>query len=328
MRLKSFLLMLSMMLVGACAAAPPPAAPVHDRGNGPPPDEVRARMRSVIESDAAQILGRAALDEVLAARSALLVRRPVQFPAAPAAPAVAAAIKDASGWIRIGAGGVRHGFDAPAARVLDRLLASTAFWAEPPLPETMCTDASGILILARHQRQERLFARPCGFGGATGQAAQIVLGGRISDWSQVPGTMWPAGVPLDRFDEPIAARFRYSSGLYEERMLAIRNAPEWEGQWQRLMVRQGNPPPPPAVDFNRDMLLMAAMGPQHSGGFSVVIERVLDEPGALFALVRMTSPGAGCGAIAALTSPVDIVRLPASSKPIRWVIEREAKACR
>jgi hypothetical protein len=192
----------------------------------------------------------------------------------------------------------------------------------------MCTDPSGILILARHQQRERVFAQPCGFAGPTGQAAQIVLGGRIGDWSQVPGTAWPSGVALDRFDEPIAARFRTSSGLYEERMLAIRSAPEWEGQWRRLMARQGNPPPPPAVDFKRDMLLMAAMGPQRSGGYSVLIERVLDQPEALFALVRMISPGPKCGAIAALTSPVDIVRLPASSKPIRWVIERTANDCR
>ena len=153
-------------------------------------------MRSVIESDAAQVLGRAARDGVLAARSVLLVRRPVQFPGAPAPPAVAAAIRHASGWIRIGADGVRHGVDASAARELDRLLASTAFWAEPFLPETMCTDPSGILILARHQQRERLFAQPCGFADATGQAAQIVLAGRISDWSQVPGSVWPT--PLAR----------------------------------------------------------------------------------------------------------------------------------
>ena len=82
------------------------------------------------------------------------------------------------------------------------------------------------------------------------------------------------------------------------------------------------------IDFTRDMLLMAAMGPQRSGGYSVAIERVLDQPETLFVLVRMISPGPGCGAIAALTSPVDIVRLPASPKPIRWVLERTANDCR
>jgi hypothetical protein len=328
MRLTSFLLTICTMLVGACAAPlPAPPAPAYDRGNGPAPGEVRARMRSVIERDAAQVLGRGALGEVLAARTALLVRRPVQFPSAPTPPAVAAAARQASGWIRIGANGVRHGFDAAAARELDRLLASSAFWAEPSLPETMCTDPSGILILARHQQRERVFAQPCGFAGPTGQAAQIVLAGRISDWSQVPGTEWPAGIAFARFAEPVAARLRTSSGFYEERMLAIRSAPEWEGQWQRLTARQA-PSPPPAVDFSRDMLLMAAMGPQRSGGYSVAIERVLDQPATLFVLVRMISPGAGCGTIAALTSPVDFVRLPASPKPIRWVIERVAQDCR
>ena len=118
------------------------------------------------------------------------------------------------------------------------------------------------------------------------------------------------------------------SGLYEERLLAIRSEAEWRGQWRRITARQGEPPPLPAVDFRREMLLMAAMGPKPSGGYRVAIDSVIEQPGELLVFVRFVSPGRRCGAIAAVTSPVDIVRVPASSKPVRWTIERQAPDCR
>ena len=195
-------------------------------------------------------------------------------------------------------------------------------------PDSGCTDPSGALVLVRHRGRDRASAFPCGFAGLTGEAARIVLAGRIDDWSRVPAQERPAGLPLARFDERTQSRFRHMSGLYEERLLAIRSHPEWQGQWRRITARQGDPPPLPDVDFPSEMLLMAAMGPKPSGGYRVVIDKVLEQPGELLAFVRFVSPGRRCGAIAAVTSPVDIVRLPASAKTVRWVIERTAPDCR
>jgi hypothetical protein len=185
-----------------------------------------------------------------------------------------------------------------------------------------------MLLLARHLRRERVFTFPCGAEGLAGRAAQIVLAGRVADWAALPAEQRPAGLPLGRFDEPTAAGFRYMSGLFEERLIAIRSAAEWQGQWRRITARQGEPPPLPPVDFRREMLLIAAMGPQRSGGYRVTIDKVIEQPGELHAFVRFVSPGRGCGAIAAVTSPVDIVRVPVSSKPVRWTIERQAPDCR
>ncbi|HEY0130880.1 MAG TPA: protease complex subunit PrcB family protein [Allosphingosinicella sp.] len=69
------------------------------------------------------------------------------------------------------------------------------------------------------------------------------------------------------------------------------------------------------------------MGPKPSGGYRVVIDKVVEEPDELLAFVRFVSPGRRCGVIAALTSPVDIVRLPVSPKNVRWVIERQSSDC-
>ncbi|HEX8514446.1 MAG TPA: protease complex subunit PrcB family protein [Allosphingosinicella sp.] len=293
------------------------------------------QRRLEIEREAAPVLGRAALALVRSARSTLLVRGPVSFPYMdrqpdgsyrPQRPAFAAAVLSPDGWIRISAGGRRDRFDPAAGRALDRLLARRALWTGPS-PKSDCTDPGGALLLARHGGRKRAFAFPCGFAGPAGDAAGIVLAGRIGDWRQAPASERPAGLPLGRFDERLQSSFRHMSGLYQERTMVVRNSAEWQGQWRRITARQANPPPPPNVDFSREMLLVAAMGPQPSGGYEVVIDKVVDQPGDLLAFVRFVSPGRRCGAIAAVTSPVDIVRVPLSPKSVRWLIERQSPDC-
>jgi hypothetical protein len=332
----------ALLLVAAtsgCATAPEPARDPRDRrAEGPSERDIVERARSVLLTDAERMLGRAAAAEVLRAETLLLVRRPVQFPRMTQrpdgswereAPSVAAAVRTTAGWVLIGADGARHSFDRAAAITLDRLLAQPVFWTEPAVPPAMCTDPSGIVLMSRHHDRERISTFPCGLGGLTGEAAQIVLAGRISDWSSVAPDLRPSGLPLERFHESTQSRWRHMSGIHEQRTIAIRSFAEWEGQWRRLLAPlRAPPPPPPEVDFGREMLLMAAMGPQPRGGHSVVIDQVIDQDHELLAFVRFISPGPRCGAIAAVTSPVDIVRVPALTKNVRWVIERELTDCR
>jgi hypothetical protein len=314
----------TMLALAVLAAAPAAAQP---QPQGP--------VRPQLEREASVVLGGAVLAQVLSAPSALLVRGPVSFPYMDRQPdgsyrrqrpAYVAAVRSAGGWIRISEAGRRDPLDPAAGRALDRLLAGRALWTEPA-PDSGCTDPSGALALARHLGRERASAFLCGFAGLAGEAAGIVLAGRIGDWSRVPESERPAGRPLARFDERTASRFRHMSGLYAERLMVMRNAAEWLGQWRRINARQ-DPPPLPEVDFRREMILMAAMGQRPTGGYAVAIDKVIEQWGELLAFVRFVSPDRRCGAIAAMTSPVDIVRVPASSSNVRWVVERQTADCR
>ena len=44
-------------------------------------------------------------------------------------------------------------------------------------------------------------------------------------------------------------------------------------------------------------------------------------------LVTRTSPGPRCGATAALTNPVDVVRVPLTTKPVRWLVGDVQTVC-
>ena len=97
--------------------------------------------------------------------------------------------------------------------------------------------------------------------------------------------------------------------------------------WRRITASHGEPPPRPEVDFSREMLLLAAMGAQPSGGYRIRIERVLDDGAELEAHVVHTSPGPRCGAIAAITHPVDVIRIAATPRPVRWLVRQEVIDC-
>lgn len=136
-----------------------------------------------------------------------------------------------------------------------------------------------------------------------------------------------AAVPQSRFAEEIVSYYQFSSGINAERHVAIRSQSEWEEQWLRLTARHGSRPAAPQVDFSREMLLMAAMGDRPTGGYAVSIERVVDRSAAFEVFVRHTSPGPRCFTTQAITSPVDIVRVAASAKPVRWNVVREVRDC-
>lgn len=136
-----------------------------------------------------------------------------------------------------------------------------------------------------------------------------------------------AELPIARFHERTQGYFRFNSGVPNELMAAIRSDEDWRVQWGLASAHFGSPPPEPEVDFEKDMLLIAAMSSKGSGGYSVHIERVVERPDELVAHVRFTSPGARCGAIAVITSPADIVRLPKSEKNVRWQVERVSRDC-
>jgi hypothetical protein len=75
------------------------------------------------------------------------------------------------------------------------------------------------------------------------------------------------------------------------------------------------------------MLLVAAMGTRSTGGYTIEIEAVDRDSSAITASVRSRSPGKSCGTTAALTAPVDIVRIPRSDHPVRFVEEHIVTNC-
>lgn len=333
--MKTLLAFASALALTACAATPAPP-PVDEREVGRIPTFGPNDARALAETEVRQVLGEAAFAEISRASTAVLVRRGLSLPRmiqqpdgswTPEGPYANAAIRTAQGWIGW-PGGVRSLLSPETSRELDRLIALPALWAEPHLPaDVSCTDPGGLTSVVRHRGREHVATQPCGSIGLTGQLAQIVMSSRIVDWRTVPPQDLPAGITLSRFPEPIEQYFRHSSALHNPANLVITQQAEWDGIWRRIVANQGDKPPVPAVNFAREMLLVAAMGGQPSGGYAIHIDRVINNGAFLEVLVTRTSPGSRCGATAAITNPVDVVRVPTSQLPVRWSMRDVQTVC-
>jgi len=135
-----------------------------------------------------------------------------------------------------------------------------------------------------------------------------------------------AAVPLRRLSEEAYTSIRYNSGLAERGEQVVRDAGAWSSLWSRMTARN-RPAPLPPVDFGRDMVLVAAMGRQPSGGHRVTIERVDDTGTELVAHVSHQRPGPRCGTTSALTEPADAVLIPRSTRNVRWMVRETTLDC-
>jgi hypothetical protein len=115
---------------------------------------------------------------------------------------------------------------------------------------------------------------------------------------------------------PVA--FAEYSGLSDSVHAVVRDSAAWRALWDRINAPFFPRPVLPAVDFQREMIVVAAMGRQPSGGYDIVIDGATEDSSGIEISVKRTVPGERCLMSAAVTDPVDLARIPASGKPVRF----------
>jgi PrcB C-terminal len=100
----------------------------------------------------------------------------------------------------------------------------------------------------------------------------------------------------------------YRSGVRESLQTVARNQAEWDSVWKKHSV-ETNPPPPPFIDFKRQIVVAVFLGEKPTGGYDVEIIRVEQSDGALVIHYREKSPLPGSIAIQALTQPFHIIQM-------------------
>jgi hypothetical protein len=147
------------------------------------------------------------------------------------------------------------------------------------------------------------------------------------------GTAYAAARPADRVPVPVvrlardAAAFSAYSGFRDSLRAVVRDSAMWRQLWDRLNQPFLPRPPLPAVDFAREMVIVAALGARRTGGYTVVIEGAQRDSSTIEIAVRRTSPAAGCPVESVVTQPVDVARIPLSANAIRFVERDVVTAC-
>lgn len=158
-----------------------------------------------------------------------------------------------------------------------------------------------------------------GLAGCDGQSVGVGEQGPLPDGTGIP-------------DDAVATEFEviYTaqvSGVIDARRAVIRDAEAWGDFWAEATSILAPAPDVPSVDFDQDMVIVAAMGQRATGGYAITVDEVMVSDIGLFAVVRETSPSARCIVTQALTAPVTAVRVTRSDTPVSFEEEEEELDC-
>jgi hypothetical protein len=107
---------------------------------------------------------------------------------------------------------------------------------------------------------------------------------------------------------------------------AARDQAAWEDLWARLRQGDGTlPEQPPAVDFQSDMVIVAAMETQ-SCVSKVTIRGIAQGRGELVVDLLEAPPAPNCVCITS-ERPIHVVRVRRSPDPVRFDVERGQTPC-
>jgi hypothetical protein len=72
------------------------------------------------------------------------------------------------------------------------------------------------------------------------------------------------------------------------------------------------------VNFEEEMIVVAALGTRPTAGHDIMIEGAEDDAAGIEIVVRRSEPAPGCPVAAAVTQPVDMARMRADRRTVRF----------
>ena len=139
-----------------------------------------------------------------------------------------------------------------------------------------------------------------------------------------PGANTPLTVTRLR-SEPFS--FTYVSQIRQPKQLVIRDQATWVTTWNLLWPAVALVGAPPYVDFDHEMIVLAALGERPTGGYSILVDSAGSGADGVTVWVGTSAPGPHCGTTQALTQPVDLARLPRIDAPVRFVETSRVADC-
>ena len=109
------------------------------------------------------------------------------------------------------------------------------------------------------------------------------------------------------------------SGSREARQEIIRKPADWETLWGQHVTSAGAATKIPAVDFSKEMVIVATAGTQRTGGHAIEIVRVEKDDKKLRVFIKQTAPPPGAMTLQVLTAPFHFVAVPRSDLPPEFV---------
>jgi hypothetical protein len=143
-----------------------------------------------------------------------------------------------------------------------------------------------------------------------------------------PREEFPAGaehVEVQPMNDALTARFQ--SGFAGRARLVVHDDHTWAQLWPSIAGTTRPLPQVPEIDFVGHAVVVAAMGPRTSGGYSIRIDDAATLYQDAWISVVEQSPGASCMVADSPSSPVAVVLVPAFDGTVRFVERTEQTIC-
>jgi hypothetical protein len=156
----------------------------------------------------------------------------------------------------------------------------------------------------------------------TFSAALVIITLAGSSCSPVTSPTTRTPLQLIRFATGPAPYLSFS-GYTQATTVVVRDQQTWQSAWQQIYQNSGSTPPLPAVDFAREMVVIAA-----TGGDGIVLADASEADGIVIVSGIQWRPGSNCVVLAVITAPVDLARMPRRDGPVYVAIASEVRDCR
>jgi len=109
----------------------------------------------------------------------------------------------------------------------------------------------------------------------------------------------------------------YQSGVSDAGVVVARDEDAWRALWRRHAATVLPRPEPPAVDFEREMVVGVTLGTRSTGGFGVEVARVVAAEDGLFVEATERAPAPGAMVPQVITQPFHMVAVPRREGDVR-----------
>ena len=109
--------------------------------------------------------------------------------------------------------------------------------------------------------------------------------------------------------------------------LTITTQQEMDLAWGKMFAAYDRKPPIPTVDFETKQLLLATMGEQASGSYSIKVKSIVKTPKGMVVTIEDAKPGKTCNTTSALTYPFQLIEMPKTDQKISYVRVAKVNEC-
>jgi hypothetical protein len=138
---------------------------------------------------------------------------------------------------------------------------------------------------------------------------------------------WTSGATRDSVFAAQLGGSQWNSGFAQGGSRVARTPERWATLWDTVVASVWPRPATPAIDFDTEMVVLAAHGAAATGGYAIEILHVTRQQDTTFVLVRTVRPGRTCVTTQAVTSPIAARVVPLAPPPTQFLVEPTEYDC-